>query len=83
MRQKKDLIIQLEIYSVALNFIWFTQAKLKTICPFRKDIIIPGKVTILVWAQSRQHAVSQISLNFLKLYFPHGCIYNRHDCLHM
>ena len=36
MRQKKDLIIQLEIYSVALNFIWFTQAKLKTICPFRK-----------------------------------------------
>ena len=38
MRQKKDLIIQLEIYSVVLNFIWFTQAKLKTVCPFRKDI---------------------------------------------
>ena len=82
MRQKKDLIIQLEIYSVVLNFIWFTQAKLKTVCPFRKDISL-AKVTILVWAQSRQHAVSQISLNFLKLFFPHGCIYNSHDCLHM
>ena len=56
MRQKKDLIIQLEIYSVALNFIWFTQAKLKTVCPFRKDISLAK-----VWAQSRQHAVSQIS----------------------
>lgn len=38
MWQKKDLIIQLEIYSVAHNFIWFTQAKLQTICPFWKDI---------------------------------------------
>ena len=34
MWQKKDLIIQLEIYSVARNFIWFTLTKLQTICPF-------------------------------------------------
>ena len=81
MWQKNDLIIQLEIYSVARNFIWFTLAKLQTIfVPFERTYPWLSHHTGLGPVKV---ALSQIIPNFFKLYFPHGCIYNSHDCLHM